>query len=961
MSNIDRKYDYHDDGVLPAQGEYGVTYLTLYSSGAGNAYDGWIWDPDRINYSETARTFGYRNPSYPDYCWDDEVVVDLSNAQTRQESSDFEQGRITSFNTNVSNVPIVINDIDVTGMTEDEREAKATTILFTAIPLVKDSYIHAEVEVQMKMNLSPNNTTGNIRVEAFYILNDESDRTMRPHPVNHYTVTRDDEYNILRLLYWNPALKHEVSNYIGVKLIVTGGTVEIGISDNPEYGDAIITVSSAGMTGDNIYSPDTERPMYITLTGKQLVPCGYKINLDDYTVICTCDSGNTYDVTRLCTFNPNVDYPITESVTTLTATYMNLFDSIDLYLAMVEHIELSGLTDVYGEYNLSIEDFEVLAYFDNDDVWDVKDQCSFEPIMGYKVEDDIVLTATYQPAYMQGSIFTDSLSITKHSGSEPVPSGGLIYTLYDDNTVEITGNADTIYERGIFWDGHHDTIAFPSEISEALEERQANYTVKWNAEGSISGIRLESYADHNDPNNRYSCSGLINFKDVKIKPFYFARQEPHYDWQINNIILNFSNQKLLTSNDLSFLKNIDFKSVDGVPTVLSSGGDPTYIYSVPGFGIVSQSYGCGGMFYNCKSLESVWFAENWNLSLVESTSQMFYGCESLRSLSPLHNWNVKNVYDASSMFERSGIYSFNGLQNWNIGSLSKVRSGNNRVILNSMFSGCNNVESTSGMEYFIKNKNRSYDISYMFSSCENLVSTESLETWYTAKIEYVSSLFFKCHKLIDIHGVSSWNSDEFIDASLAFSDTGLRSTISLISWGLQNIAVYPKVHSIIGGFKASPPYYTRLIMETVADCSMLNAMYDPNKKWYDYISSQIYTDSETGEEYHAPTNDYFYTWSHGDIVEDLDPYCAETTNDGLFKGIDLHGSVRTASKPVEDEQGHVFVPPYTVVIWFAFPEKLPDWYKNALLEGLIEEETHRTHHQMSGYISTHDPVPHEET
>ena len=60
MSNIERSYSYHDDGVLPSQGEYGVTYLTLYSSGAGNVYDGWIWDPDRINYSETERTFGYR-------------------------------------------------------------------------------------------------------------------------------------------------------------------------------------------------------------------------------------------------------------------------------------------------------------------------------------------------------------------------------------------------------------------------------------------------------------------------------------------------------------------------------------------------------------------------------------------------------------------------------------------------------------------------------------------------------------------------------------------------------------------------------------------------------------------------------------------------------------------------------------------------------------------------------------
>ena len=46
MSNIERRYAYYDEGVLPEEGEYGVTYLTLYSSNAGNIYDGWVWDPD---------------------------------------------------------------------------------------------------------------------------------------------------------------------------------------------------------------------------------------------------------------------------------------------------------------------------------------------------------------------------------------------------------------------------------------------------------------------------------------------------------------------------------------------------------------------------------------------------------------------------------------------------------------------------------------------------------------------------------------------------------------------------------------------------------------------------------------------------------------------------------------------------------------------------------------------------
>ena len=281
MSNIERKYAYYDQGVLPIVGESGVTYLTLYSSGAGNIYDGWIYDPDhKVPVSVTERTFGYRHPEFSQYCWDDEVVVDLSNPQNREES-EFEQGRITSFNTNVSPYPIILDDIDISEMTEEQRERHATTVLFTAIPLVKDAYIQAQIEVQCKCNLSPDNTSGEMRVEAFYILNDESDRTMRPNPVHTFSVTSANERHTLPWLYFNPALRHDTNNYIGVKLIATGGTVEIGISDVREYGDAMITLTSAGLTGDIIYGGE---PMYIELTGKDEVVPGYKLDINDYQV-----------------------------------------------------------------------------------------------------------------------------------------------------------------------------------------------------------------------------------------------------------------------------------------------------------------------------------------------------------------------------------------------------------------------------------------------------------------------------------------------------------------------------------------------------------------------------------------------------------------------------------------------------------------------------------------------------
>ena len=446
MKNIERKYAYHDDGVFPEQGEDGTTYLTLYSSESGNTYDGWIWDPDRMHYSETERTFGYRYPQNENYCWDDEVVVDLSNAQTREETSEYATGRLVSFNTNVSDTPIVLQDVDITGMTEAEREAAATTILFTMIPLTKAAYIHAQIEVQMKMNLSPDNTTGNVRVESFYILNDKSDRTMRPHPINHYTVTRANEYNILPLIYYNPALKSEDHNYIGVKLLVSGGTAEIGISDNPQYGDAIITIVSNGMKGDRI---ESSKPSSIEISGKDTYPPGYKLNEDDFYVLCTYDDDMVYDVSRLCVYNPPMGTELVDQTTTLTASYQGMSDSMDLYLAQCESIELIGMAAFQDSYTLDINDFVVYGYFDNGDVYEITDQCTFSPAMGTTISTDTVVTATYAPAYMPGSTFQSTCTIRQYSYRWGDSNRGLIYTVYPDGSADISGRVPEVAFDGI--------------------------------------------------------------------------------------------------------------------------------------------------------------------------------------------------------------------------------------------------------------------------------------------------------------------------------------------------------------------------------------------------------------------------------------------------------------------------------------------------------------------------------
>ena len=791
MSNIERRYAYHDDGVLPAQGEYGVTYLTLYSSGAGNVYDGWIYDPDgKTTESQTPRTFGYRNPDYPDYCWDDEVTVDLSNAQNRQESSEFEQGRITSFNTNVSDRPIILQDIDVTGMTEDQREARATTILFTAIPLIKDAYIHAEVEVQMKMNISPNNTSGNVRVEAFYILNDESDRTMRPHPINHYTVTKTDEYNILRLLYWNPALHHETQNYIGVKLIVSGGTAEIGISDDPDYGDAIITVSSAGLNGDVIYSG---KPESIELFGKQYVPAGYLLKEDDYTVLCTYDTGEVYDVTRLCEYTPSMGSPIVLPVTTLIAEYMGLDATMQIFLAQVESIEIMGVQDIYEPYKLTTDDYVVLAYFDTGDVWDVTEECTFSPAMGTTISQDTDLTATYEPFWMVGQSFTDTLHITKHTLTLHVPSeygdSGLIYDAYDHGAVVIiSGNADISAE---YVDGAtdmsvpaHQTIRLPNGIISDIIGFQVNEVeLRWEAEGTPSGIFLDSSIDDKVK--------FRNFRNINFTSLYSGASSysPEIaEYRLNSIIFNIygdgNNGSRLDQYDLlclgnvddhivvksrgndhddysemfshiPLLTNVDFMSNWNIPAITNMAYmflGCTHLKNVNGMSGIDTSNVTNmyRMFYECMDLEDVSGMKLLDVSEVTNMKQMFYKCESLESARELSLWNPAKVSNSESMFVRSGLKNIVGIGNWAIGNSLEYSE-----FVNAKYMFANTkITNLVGLhqEFF----NKIIDATGLFGANTELTSLKGAENADVHLVTDMTEMFAGCTSLQDISDIENW-------------------------------------------------------------------------------------------------------------------------------------------------------------------------------------------------------------
>ena len=779
MSNIERRYAYLDEGVFPEEGEYGVTYLTLYSSNAGNTYDGWVYDPDnKVRESLTARTYGYRNPDYPQYCWDDEVVVDLSNAQSRQESSEYIQGRITSFNTNVSDRPIVLQDIDITGLTEEERENRATTVLFSAIPLVQDAYIQAQVEVQCKCNLSPDNTSGEMRIEAFYILNDESDRTMRPNPVHTFTVSSPNERHTLPWLYWNPALRHEDHNYIGVKLICTGGTAEIGISDNPDYGDAMITLASAGLTGDKI---DDGHPVSLEIFGREEVVGGYELDPDDYTVLCTYNTGEIYEVTRMCTFSPAMGTAIIDPITTLTAYYMGLQASMTIRLGLVESIELTGVEDIYEvPYTLNVNDYVVLAYLDNGDILDVTSLCEFSPAMGTEISSDTTLIATYEPYWMPGASFTDSLNISLH-GIVNRTGQFLIYTLYNDGYADITGRvpAYTVLSE----ETYSETLTVSQGIATFKSNPGSSYTTsrRYDKKYSLSGSSVALSVSCPEVAN-YPISDSNNQISI-VFPAFFSNAT-RIEWKATGKPVGIHGDSATNCEELINFDKINVSEIRTLSNFLrdSKVSDISFMRSWRG---IRRLYNISGMFANNSHIEDFSPLESIDFSTVKRADYLFDNCKQLTNLNALSHFRnfkprtINAIYHGCTLIRTttginhmdwSDITSikelFYGCQNLlDLTDCDKIDLSS-VIIWDSAFRACESLRDCGALADV--NTHNGVSFWHTFSENQSLTDATFVADWDMTSAKDITNMFFD-DSYLDVVDTSGWNTPNLETAICVFS------------------------------------------------------------------------------------------------------------------------------------------------------------------------------------------------
>jgi len=168
-----------------------------------------------------------------------------------------------------------------------------------------------------------------------------------------------------------------------------------------------------------------------------------------------------------------------------------------------------------------------------------------------------------------------------------------------------------------------------------------------------------------------------------------------------------------------------------------------------------------GMFYGCKSLESLDLSHfdtknvtnmsrmfmgcsslkeldisNFNTSKVPEMVEMFSGCKSLESLD-VSNFNTQNVTDMSSMFWDCSTLKSLDLSSFNTSKVSKIRD---------MFYGCKSLESLDVSNFDTKNVT---DISKMFSGCISLKSL-NLSSFNTQNVTDMMRMFLNCSSLIKL-------------------------------------------------------------------------------------------------------------------------------------------------------------------------------------------------------------------
>ena len=176
---------------------------------------------------------------------------------------------------------------------------------------------------------------------------------------------------------------------------------------------------------------------------------------------------------------------------------------------------------------------------------------------------------------------------------------------------------------------------------------------------------------------------------------------------------------------------------------------------------------------NYSSIKNIVFDESFKTYALTSLSGFFSGCETLETISGLEYLNTANVTDMSHMFH--GCSALESLD------LTKFNTANVEFMYH-MFYGCSALKSLDLTNF---NTAKVTDMSSMFYGCSALKSLD-LTNFNTAKVTNMSNMFKGCSALTSL-GLTNFNTAKVTDMGNMFNGCFALTSLDLTNFNTANV------------------------------------------------------------------------------------------------------------------------------------------------------------------------------
>ena len=189
--------------------------------------------------------------------------------------------------------------------------------------------------------------------------------------------------------------------------------------------------------------------------------------------------------------------------------------------------------------------------------------------------------------------------------------------------------------------------------------------------------------------------------------------------------------------------------------------------------VVHNIYMVGNVCTNYSSIKNIVFDESFKTYALTSLSGFFSGCETLETISGLEYLNTANVTDMSHMFHGCSALKSLDLTNFNTANVTDMSH---------MFHGCSALESLDLTKFNTANVEFMY---HMFYGCSALKSLD-LTNFNTAKVTDMSSMFYGCSALKSLD-LTNFNTAKVTNMSNMFKGCSALTSLGLTNFNTAKV------------------------------------------------------------------------------------------------------------------------------------------------------------------------------